>query len=797
MKRDTFNRNIQEINIGDLCTSVVQIYGANIKIMRQIANVVDGLRPVDRRVLYGMYLKQAFHNEAFKKSASIMGTVAEYHPHGDTPIYDTMVRLSQPWNNLQPLVEIDGNNGTNQGNPAAAYRYTKARMTHYAYKCFFEDFVISMANTRESYKGDDVEPEFFPSRYPNILINNTYGIGYGVSSGLPTFNLREVLELTIKLINDPNHPDVTLYPDSPTWADIVDDGNFKSICELGEGKFRMRGEILVDESDNSLRVRSTPMQVYFNTVKDAILELQEKGKIRGVLDFKSIGKYNTDSPSGLDVRIILKNEIDPYVIRDAIYSSNKTRMLRSFPVNFKLIDDYNDVDYNIRSLILTWIEYRRDYKRRFFNNKLIKAKERLHILETILMIFTGKNGEKAVQVIKSSESRKETVEYLRKTFGISSLQASQIAEMRLLSFNKESLKRYEKETEKLHKTIKELDKIIRSNSKIDKIIIEELEEGIALFGTDRRSRIITLDGETKVRDSEHILVFTSEGRIKKLPSDIANIGTLNQGDHPVEIMSRVSNLSDIMIFDDKGNVFKIPVSEIKNSEMGFGGEPLTNYRKISGKVTAILRKPDEAAIAEIKIPLYLLMVTKKGIIKKTLVSRYENIKNELLAIVIKDDDELMSVKLLAGDKDILVYTNKGMGVRFSSETVKETKRMSIGVKALDLSTDEYVVGMDIVGGKDEKMFALTNKGTGKLSSFETFQTMDRASRPLRIISLEDDEEVVLIRAVKGTEKFVVFLKNSIENIGLDNVPELPRLSKGKKLIPVPKGNSIIDIKEDK
>lgn len=796
-KRESFNRNIDIRNIGDLCTEVVQIYGANVKFMRQIPSVVDGLKPVDRRSLYAMYLEKATHDRPFHKSSSLVGKTLNYHPHGDTPVYETIVKLSQIWNNIMPLVQMDGNNGTPMGDPPAAHRYTKARLSKYAYKCFFEEFDLALVNTKESYKGDEVEPEFLPSRYPNVLINNTFGIGYGVSSGLPTYNIREVLELTIKLLEDPEYPDITLIPDSPTWADVIDEGNFKELSETGEGRFRMRGEMTVDEANNTLSIRSTPLHVYYNGVEAAILDLQDKGKLGGIIDFKLYGKNKTNSPTEFEVKIILKKEIDPYVIREAIFASNKTRMQRTIPVNFKLIDDYEDIDFNIRSLILTWIDYRREFKRRLYNHKIIKARERQHILEKILLIFTGSNGEKALKTIKDAENKNEIIKYLMKSFPISSLQAEQIADMRLSAFSKDSIRRYKDEKEKIDETVEKLDKIIRSSKRIDKIIREELEEGIHMFGTDRRSRIITVEGESKVRDTSHIMVFTLDGLIKKLPHDIANIGTINQGDYPIEILADVSNLTDLLIFDEKGNVFKLPVQDVRNSELGSGGESLERYCKISGKITAIIRKPEPESLEKIKMPVYLVMTTRNGLIKKTLVNRYTNIKSELLALIIKEDDQLISVKMMAGDKDILVYTNKGFGVRFPSDAIKETKRMSIGVKALDMTDGEFVVGMDIINPKDTQIFSLTNKGTGKKSTLDNFQSMDRASKPLRIISLEDDEEVILIKTVKGKEKFNVYMKNSIEIIDIEDVVELPRLSKGKKLLPVSKGNMIIDIKEIK
>jgi len=792
-----FDKNVVIENIGDLCTEYMRIFGANNNLMRHLPSLIDGLKPGERRILYTMYLDKLFPTARHLKVSKIVGnTMSSFHPHGNIPIYETLVKLAQPWVNIQPLIQGQGNFGSSMGNVAAADRYIEARLSFYAYKCFFEDFSLELVDTKPNYLGDQLEPEYLPAKYPNVLINNTFGIGYGVSTGLPTYNLREVLELTIKLLEDPDYEDITLIPDSPTWAHIVDEGQFKKISETGKGKFKMRGEIVVDDERNALIIKSVPLQVSARAVKDDILELHKQGVIPGIRSIDVKTGREASSPSGFEIIINFKKEIDPFSVMHTIYT--KTQMEKTFPVNFKLIDDYQDVDYNIRDLILSWLEYRRDTKRREYNYKLTKARERQHILETILMIFTGENGEKSLKAIRKAESRKEIVKYLMETFpSITSLQAENIADMKLSSFSKEAIQRYKKEKEQIDEKVALYEKIIRSNKKIDKIIREELEEGIKLFGADRKSKVISIDGETKVRDTNHVVVFTLNGFVKKLPEDVTSIGFVNQGDYPIEIV-QVSNLTDLMIFDESGNISKLPVHILPNSELNSEGERLSKYCNIRGKITSIIPKPTTEILEKIKAPVYFVMVTKNGIIKKTAATCYVNMKNELLGLIVKEGDELKSVKVMAGDKDILVYTNKGFGVRFSSTEIRETNRMSIGVKALDMNDpDEIVIGMDIVNEKDKFLFALTNKGTGKKSTLSTFKTMDRASKPLRIISLEDDEEVILIKTVKGNEKFKAYLKNSVEEIDIESVPELPRLSKGRKLIPVRKGEVIIDIKEVK
>lgn len=781
-----YNSGIEDVNISEVCTEYMKIFGANTNIMRHLPAVYDGLKIGERRILYTMYIEKHTYDKPFKKLASITGKVLDFHPHGDIPVNDTTVKLAQPWNNIQCLVDRYGNFGSAAGDPAGAPRYIEARLSFYAHKCFFEEFSPEIVDMKLNYSGDKLEPEYLPSRYPNVLINNTFGIGYGLSTSICTYNLKEVIELTLKLIDDPAYEDITLIPDSPTGAYIVDEGQFPEISRTGKGKFKMRGVIEIDEVNNCLIIRSTPLQAFWINIKKSIFNLLNDGKNNMMVRF-------SDDSEGDDMcyRIYLKKEIDPVAIKQLIYS--KTQMEKTFPVNFKLIEDYEDTDYNIRSILLTWINFRRETKRSYYNHQLKRATERQHILNTLLFILNKDNAERTMTIMKKSENKKDIISKLMKAYGISSLQADTIAEMKGHQYSKEALKRYKQEKEEIDKKVDELNKMVRSSKKIDKVIKDELKEGIKLFGEERRSQIITIDNEVKVRDTDHVLVFTRQGFVKKLPSDVKNIGFINNKDYPIEIIE-TNNTSELLIFDERGTISKLPVYNVHGTVLNNEGEKLSNHCSISGGIVAIKARPTAEVLDKISDDVYFLMVTQNGIIKKTLASAYTNIRNELLGMIIKDNDKLVCVKLLVGDKDVLLYTDKGYGVRFNSANIKETSRMSIGVKGIDLSDHEYVIGMDIVNENDKYLFALTNKGFGKKCTLNTFRTMDRNSKPLRIISL-DDEQVTLIKTIKGNETFKVYMKNGMEMIDMNDVLELPRLSKGKKLVKVPKGETIIDIKE--
>ena len=341
----------------------------------------------------------------------------------DAPINETLVKLAQKWNNIQCLVDGYGNFGNPAGDDAASGRYIEARLTYYAYKCFFEDFSEEIVDMKWNYLGNKKEPEYLPSRYPNVLINNTFGIGYGISTSICTYNLKEVLETTIELIDNPNIDDIVLYPDSPTGAYIVDQGQFPEISKVGKGKFKMRGVIEVDEDKNSLHIKSTPLLAFWNKIKTQVFTLLNDGKnnmMKDFIDHSDIGVMHYE--------IVLKKEVDPYSVMHMIYS--KTQMEKTFPVTFKLIEDYEDNDYSIKSILLTWIDFRRETKRRLYNHKLTKARERQHILEIMIFILNKDNAEKTIGLIKKSETKKDIISGLMKMYGISSLQATTISNMR-------------------------------------------------------------------------------------------------------------------------------------------------------------------------------------------------------------------------------------------------------------------------------------------------------------------------------------------------------------------------------
>ncbi len=789
-----YDKNVIQRDIGDECTEATNIYAANKNRMRHIPLVNDGLLPGERRAIYAMMIdKDLRYDKPYKKLPSSVGATIEYHPHGDTNIIDTICKLGQYWKNIQPLVDIPGNNGNEKGDTHAAQRYLEAKLTKYTHECYFKDFYPDIVDMKPAYNGINMEPEYLPAKYPHILFKPTYAMGYGLLSSIPTYNFTEVCEFVLKLMDNPNY-DQILYPDLPTGCDVIDDGQFDEIRRTGKGKFRMKARVTVDEDNNKIRISSMPLMTNLNQLikpKDPkgktdskLIALVKSGDLRG---YKDIHDKSTKNTAAID--ILFKEGTDLYANLSVLYQ--KGVIIKTLPLLIKAINDEYEVQkYTIRELLLEWLNFRRDTKRREINKGIVRKEERLHILNTLIFILKGKNGEKTIEIVKKSESNKEIQEGLMKTFGITSLQAKSISDMRMSAFSKSSFKSYKEEHAKLEAEVRELLQVSKSAKKIDKIIKKELEEGIKLFGSERKSQIIKFTEKKIIKDTNHVLVFTHYNKVKKLSEDVKSIGHFEQGDRPIEVLN-VNNTDSLLIFDQMGKVNKLNVCDILSTDISNTGTPLSDMIEIRGKLIKVIPMPTK----DIKLDnIFVIMISKKGLIKKTSFSNFVNIKRELVAAVLNDDDEIVDVKLIHGNKQVIVYTLKGKGVRITTKDVTETGRISAGVKALVLKNDDCVLGMNVIGRGDKYIFIVTSKGRLKKCTLSSFALMKRNVAPLVLATLNKNECIECILSASGKELYSVYTSKDIHEISLTEVPELTRLAQPKKMISVPVGDNIIDVK---
>lgn len=785
--------NVVEEELSLACTDSMQVFFANTNLMRQIANLIDGLKPVQRRILVAMYNMGLRPGGKPVKSVSIVAkTMDEYHPHGDSSIYGSLVSFAQWWSTRFVMADPKSNFGGQSGEPAAAFRYTETTFTRFAWDAYFTEYSLDNVMTKPTYTRKSLEPEYLPAKYPMALLLGCFGIGQGIQVGIPSFRPDQVFDLAIELLENPKFDDPLIMPDSLTYCDIVDEGNFEEICRTGKGTIKYRANLELDHDNNVILIRSLPPQVTMDKVKEKIVELHESGAIKGYLDTFSrpeVSLCKEDGAAGLIVKF--RKEVDINEIANILYKH--AGLTKTMHINFVYLDNYKEVSYGTLDYMREWLEYRREFKQIDFSKKMIKTVEELHNLDTILMIFDGKNAEKALKVARNS-TRDVLEEYLMKEFKISSLQAKAISKMSISAFAKDNIEKLKKEYEELEKYRDEIKKLLSNPKKIDKIIKKELLEGKEKYGNDVRSRIIKIDGEESVANTRHMVVFTKGGYVKKLAHDAKTIGHIETGDNPTEVCF-CDNREDIMVFTSTGKVFKLPVSSIPNTLPEEPGNAVSDFIKIKGSIKAIIPKPSKKLVIEPNTQ-FIVMITANGVIKKTDVTNFQNMRNELAAMTIEKGDELVDVKVMLGEQEVLVYTDAGMGVRYSAEEVRETGRAAKGISGIAKDDFEKVKGFDIVSPKDKYILCFTSKGKAKKCDLDNFRTMKRTSKPLRIITLDEGEDIVLIKTIKGKEELVVFMKSEVYRIDAREIDVLSRMAKGVKKIGVRKGDEIIDVRVD-
>lgn len=786
---DVYNQNIVNKPIDIACEEYGKIFAANVNILRQIPWIGSGLKINETRILYILFIMKAFPwKERPIKCKTLIGNVAQYHPHGDTSIEQAIANVSQPWKVNCPLVEFTGNRGDASGGGQAAPRYLDCRMTNYAYDCFFADYDEAVIDFKPSFTGEFEEPEYvLPSRYPHVLMNNSYSIPQGVSSALYPCNFNEVMNLTIRLITNPDLPieQCILYPDSPTGCDIVDDGNFPYICMEGTGAYCMQGRVEIDEKKNELHILSTPLFTNVNKIIDELIKLKDS-KVIEITGFRSLSEEDNEVHKVVELR----KGVDPYKALQTIF--RKTHMRISKHVNMKFIEGFNMVDYNMKTLLLTWIDIRRDYLRRVKNHELNVKREKMHFLEAILLIFNPSNYKKTMAFLTKAKNRQAIEEYLMKEFTITSIQASKIAEMQLHRFSKESLTKYKEEVDELKKIIPVLEDCIKHKEKIDEEIIEQLKEGIDKYGVPRKSRIIKISKDDKlIQDSHHQIVLTEENYIKKLSENAKKIGALKDGDVPIDIIE-VDNSDILVIFDVYGNVSKISVSDIPvNDSKSFGHKINALVEGMYDDIIAIKAFKSEADIKCSKSDVVLL--TENGLGKKLPVNKLTTVRKTAKCISINENDKLSVVKIIDQPTDLLLYSTDGYGVRLNSENIREASRTAKGSTVFRLVEDAKLIGCEIINKKDKGMLLLTSKGNGKMSELSNLPAKDDG-KPLILIKLGTNESIEAIRCIKGNEKFTIVMRSggypiSVEEIGKPQ----PRLARGTKMVPMRKGDKIIKI----
>lgn len=777
-------------NIAEISEEWVKLCGANRNLARNVINISDGLKPVQRRTLFYLYNTVPNESTSLIKVAKIQGCViGEYHPHGDSSVYDAIVRMVQWWKNNIPLLGKQGTFGNQRGDDAGQARYIHAGLTEFAWKCFLSEMKYVNVDMMETYVGDGtMEPEYLPSRYPYMFLNGSIGVGEGLASNIPPYNFKEVLEVTKQLIDNPDKS-IYLVPDSPTGCYIVDDGQFNDVCndiniDSTRSKYRQKAIIEVDDINNIINITNIPLNTSTDDVTKLIVDNRNQWpEVKDIKD--STGEYI------VDLKIELKDDVNPQKFIEKLYK--KTSLEKGYAINLVMIDNYEPKDFTIKSALLKWIENRRDTVTSYYTNKLVKYMSELRMYEILVFMTDGDNSNESLNIIKNN--KKDTAKkLLMQKFNIDSVQAGRIANMRLYQLSLEMHDEYVEKYNEYKKLVEEMKTILSDDKYLDKHIKEELDEGIKLFGSDRKSPIISEEKEKKIPNKDVLLAISRDGFAKKVKMKTPAIGKVGNknSDYTAIVINERDNL---LVFDKAGRVSKIPTHSIPMVDVSEVGISLKRYFTVADDIICMMKDISDKNIKE---NAYIIFITEHGFSKKTKLDEFNKIKDYKLGINLEEGDKLASVIITSENdtRELITYTNLGRGMKLNpKESVRTYSRNSKGLCLTNLQEGEHFVSADIIDSDNEYLAYITSTGCMKLTETKYLPTVDRKSDMLRLINLDEKEQLVGIISVNKNSTITIYKKSGDpQEIEVKSMEVTTRASKATKIIKLRRGDSVVAYK---
>lgn len=771
-----------EVEVSIAGEEYAKVFGANKNIMRITPYLIDGLKPVQRRIIYTMY-NFPNHGKTNKKVNDIVGrTMGAFHPHGDGSIETACGNMAQRWNWVLPLLADGGSYGSVRGDDVAAARYLETHLTDFASDCYFSNFEKTNVPMRLSYNESDKEPEYLPAKYPVFLINpQLSGIGFGVASNIPPFNFNEVCKATIKLIHD-EKAKVYLIPDSQTGCDIVDIGLFPEMNKTGKSKFTLRATYDIDYIENIITITSLPINITSEGVRLKLISLWKEGKFDTLVD---IADETQDDKVCL--KIYLTKDDDPDKRIQYLFKK-QTDLCKTYSCELRFTHDYNTYVYSPRKALLTWLEYRRDCVRSTYNEYIMSTMKELHMLNAMILVTSGDNANETIEIVKSSKNNTEATERLIKRYKISSLHASTIAGMRISDFVGEKRDSYVNRKPELEKALEKYTAILEDEDGIDNVIEAELNEGIKKWGRPRLSKVVKADKtEGKIPNTNHVIGISSDGYIKKLNyGEYSSIGKVGKVGTVMAIA--IGNRDNLLVFDSDGLISRIAVSAIPTMKYDDKGVEISRYFKVNSTIVSCIRESDVKEHKDSNI----VLVTEKGYGKKTSLGEFNKIKDYTIAISLADGDKLISAIPAFDSEDFIVYTNHGDGIRLSTKDFKSYKKTAKGLNLLSLRTNEKVTGIDILNSDMKYLLYITSLGRLKLTDMKLFPTMKRKDEPLSLIALEPNEELLGVRGVLQKDLLTCYRKkNKPVDIMVKDIPVTSRIAKAEKMVKLPNKDVVI------
>ena len=784
-------------------------YSMSVITSRAIPDLRDGLKPVHRRILWSMYQEGNTPDKPHKKSATTVGYVmGHYHPHGDSSIYEAMVRLAQDFNQRYMLVDGHGNFGNIEGDGAAAYRYTEARLSKISLE-LLRDINKDTVDMDLNFDETSEEPRVLPSRFPNVLVNGSMGIAVGMATNIPPHNLGEVIDGCVAYIDNPEIDTLGLMeyikgPDFPTGGIILGNSGIRKAYETGRGSItiRSRAEIQEHNNHNTIVITEVPYGTNTMDLKNKVAELVRDKVIDGISD------YHTDLKNGVKITITLKRDANPQVILNNLYKHTNFQI--QYGIIFLMIDGMTPRTLGLKDIISKYIDHQKEVIIRRTKFDLAKAEKRVHILEGYKI--AQDNIDEVIKIIKTAKSDVEAKENLIKRFNLSEVQSDAILELKLRRLTGLEREKIEAELNDLLIAIDEYKSILASEQKVLDIIKKEMLEIKSKYGDERRTYIDMtaidyIDDENLIPEEKIVITLTKKGYIKRLPVDTyktqhrGGVGikgmSINEEDF-VEQMINCSTHDYVLFFTNKGKVYRVKGYEIPEYSRQSKGLPIINLLNMeSGEVVTSLLNGSRSDERK-----YLIFATKSGLIKKTEISEFYNIRsNGKKFITLKDNDELISVKSTNGNCDVLMAASNGRMVRFNEDLIRVMGRNAVGVRGITLDGSE-LVGMEVSFG-NEDVLVVTENGYGKKTSINEYRVTNRGGKGVKTLNITDKNGIITAFKIVDNTKDLIIITNEgiIIRLAVDKISEMSRVTQGVKLINLRENQkvssiSIVDTEEE-
>ncbi len=779
-------------------------YSMSVIVSRALPDVRDGLKPVHRRILYAMNELGLAPGRGYKKSATVVGDVlGKYHPHGDSSVYEALVRMVQDFSLRYPLVDGQGNFGSVDGDPAAAYRYTEARLTRIAVE-LLEDIDKNTADFQPNFDDRLLEPTVLPSKIPNLLVNGSSGIAVGMATNIPPHNLREIAKAIELLAKNPETTVAQLTqhvtgPDFPTGGFIYGLAGIRDAYETGRGRVIMRARVRIEEKESSgksaLVIVELPYQVNKARLASQIVDLVLEKKVEGV----SAVRDESDR-DGMRLVVELKRDAIPEVVLNQLYKH--TPMQSTFGViNLALVDGQPRI-MNLRELLQHFIDHRYDVIIRRTRFDLDGAEAREHILEGLKIAVD--NIDAVIKIIRGSKTTEEADQALRRKFKLSEKQSEAILNMRLARLTGLEIEKLEAELDEVRALIKELQDILASPERRTKILVQETRDVAKAYGDERRTEIIPDEADFAIEDliaeEDMVITVSHSGYIKRIPVSTYRrqrrggrglMGATAKEDDWIEHLFIASTHDYVMFFSNRGQVYWLKVHEIPQGGRAARGKPV---------VQCIAIQPDERVAALVPVRTFddahwLFFATRNGTVKRTVLSAYGNPRsNGIIGINIDEDDELIDVQVTDGNNDVVLATTRGMSIRFHESDARVMGRATSGVKGIALKKDDTVIGMVIVR-RESTLLIVSNKGYGKRTELSEYRVQRRGGKG--IITFNCTEKtgacVALKEVILEDELMLITRKGVLIRVPVKGISVIGRNTQGVRIMNLDAGDSVVDV----